>query len=131
MFSIKTDTARPSLARTLVEAIRTWWRQDDIRVSPNEGRLLRLDVPCIVEVEGELFEITRRAIGRRGDVNFVTYQGQAALGDTECQFECHPGSRHIGWSDARGTRSLDERAISVFSPKDRPMVVSGDIDTLE
>jgi len=118
VFFRKTESARASLARTLFDAVRTWWRQDDIRVSPNEGRLLRLSVPCVVEVERELFEVTRRAVGRRADGKFVTYEARAAAGDTECEFECRPGSRHVCWRDARGTRRIDERSIGVFCPKD-------------
>ena len=122
MFFRKADTTRPSLARTLIEAVQAWWRQDDIRVSPSEGRLLRLSVPCIVEVERELFEVTRRAVGRRADGKFVTYQGRATAGDTECEFECRPGSRTVCWRDARGTRRIDERTIGVYCPKDRQIV---------
>jgi hypothetical protein len=78
VFSRKANVARTSLARSLLDAVRSWWQHDDIRISPSEGRLLRLEVPCIVEVEQELFEITRRTIGRRGSEKFVTYQGRAA-----------------------------------------------------
>ena len=122
MFFRKNDAVRPSLARTLVEAVLTWWRQDGIRVSPNEGRLLRLSVPCIVEFERELFEVTRRVVGRRAAGEFVTYQGRAVAGDTEFEFECRPGSRNVCWRDAHGTRRIDERSIGVFCPKDRQPV---------
>ena len=118
MFCKRTEMARPSLARTLADAVRTWWQQDDIRVSPCEGRLLGLDVPCIVEVEGQLFEITRRAIGRSSSGKYVAYSGHAAADGSDCEFECRPGNRTVEWRDARGTRSLDERSILVFCPVD-------------
>lgn len=122
MFFKKAKLARPSLAQTLADAVRTWWHQDDIRVSPYEGRLLRLDVPCIVEVEGDLFEITRRAVLQTVAGKYVSYYGQATADDTPCEFECRPGSRTVRWRDAGGTRSIDERSIGVFCPtaiKDR------------
>ena len=119
MFFRTTDAARPSLVRTLVDAVRVWWQQDDIRVSPYEGRLLRIEVPCIIEFEGDLFEMTRRSVGRRNDGMYVAYGGQAAACGTECGLECRLGSRTVRWCDARGSRDVSEQMIGVFCPKRR------------
>jgi hypothetical protein len=120
VFFRKTNDACPSLARTLADAVRVWWRQDDIRASPTEGRLLRIEVPSIVEMEGELFEMTRRVVGQRSDGMYVAYDGRAAAGGTECEFECRPGSRTVRWRDVHGEREIDSQAIGVFCPKRHP-----------
>ena len=119
MYSRKTDIARPSLVRTLMNAVRAWWRHDDIRLSPYEGRLLRLNVPCMVEVDGELFEITRRTIGQSVEGKYVAYHGTATANDSECELVCRPGHRVVQWRDARATQSIEERLIGVFCANDR------------
>ena len=50
--------------RRLIEA---WWKIDRIRASPREGRLLRIEPPCVVVVEEQPAEVVARTLGRTAD----------------------------------------------------------------
>ena len=55
-------------AKTLTSLVRSWWHVDQIRVSPVEGRLLRLQPPCYLRINTETIELVqrRRAVQRLG-----------------------------------------------------------------
>lgn len=58
----------------LRELLRAWWRVDRIRVSPREGRLLRLVPPCYLEYGGDLWLVESRAVGTGAAGGYVTYR---------------------------------------------------------
>lgn len=61
----------------LRDLFRAWWRVDRIRVSPREGRLLRLAPPCYLERDGEFWLVESRAVGTGTTGSYVTYRCSA------------------------------------------------------
>lgn len=53
--------------------IRAWWHADRVRVSPREGRLLRLQPPCIVRIGREYAQVSRRCNGQTDAGPYVRY----------------------------------------------------------
>jgi len=68
------------LLRSTGGLVRDWWNVDRIRISPRDGRLMRLRPPCIIRVSGQIVEVLRRAVGETSAGPYVTY-------------ECHNGDR--------------------------------------
>jgi len=70
------------LLRDVFALIRSWWQVDRVRISPAEGRLLRLIPPCIICVNGRPVEVLRRSVSHETFGPIVQYdclcQGQAA-----------------------------------------------------
>lgn len=58
----------------LRELLSAWWRVDQIRVSPREGRLLRLAPPCYLEHGGDLWLVESRVVGVGPAGVSVTYR---------------------------------------------------------
>jgi hypothetical protein len=48
------------LASAVLRLLHWWWRGDRIRVSPREGRLLRMIPPCYVRIAGVPAEVVAR-----------------------------------------------------------------------
>jgi len=61
------------LLRDLFELFRSWWQVDRVRISPTEGRLLRLIPPCIISVNGRPVEVLRRSVSRKTSEPIVQY----------------------------------------------------------
>ncbi len=53
-----------------------WWKVDRIRISPYEGQLLRLPLPCLIQIEGENIQVIRRRVGYTEEGAFVDYDCQ-------------------------------------------------------
>jgi len=60
--------------RQMAELVRSWWRVDRIRVSPREGRLMRLTPDSWLEYEGEMWRVESRSVGTGPAGDFVTYR---------------------------------------------------------
>lgn len=95
----------------LRDLLRAWWRVDRIRVSPREGRLLRLAPPCYLEQGGELWLVESRAVGAGTTGSYVSYRcstegRQAVLTVTPAR----PGREQVQWivNGACQTLSADE-----------------------
>lgn len=58
----------------LVRLVVGWWRVDQVRISPDEGRLLRLQPPCFVVVAGRPAELLSRTVGHDAGGIFVAYE---------------------------------------------------------
>ena len=61
------------LLRDLFKLFRSWWQVDRVRISPTEGRLLRLIPPCIICVNGRPVEVLRRSVSRKTAEVIVQY----------------------------------------------------------
>jgi hypothetical protein len=48
------------LGKWVPHLVKSWWRDDRIRVSPREGRLLRLHAPCYLLIGGMLVQVLER-----------------------------------------------------------------------
>lgn len=69
-----------SLGGTLAELLRRWWRIDRIRVSPRSGRLLRLEPPCLLSIDGQTIEIVGRTAAPNGSGAAVLYDCRTTNG---------------------------------------------------
>jgi hypothetical protein len=49
-----------SLIADVVSFLRAWWRQDRIRSSPREGKLLRLVPGAVLSIDGRMLEVEQR-----------------------------------------------------------------------
>lgn len=59
---------------SLRDLFRAWWRVDRIRISPREGRLLRLTPPCLLEYDREIWLVESRAVGTGTTGSYVSYR---------------------------------------------------------
>ncbi len=113
MSRLKISGPPQSLTSHLAAAFRAWWGQDRVRVSPREGRLLRLRPPCIVTVDDEIVELTHRGVGRsRGDL-YVTYTGVDVDGQT-CELVVVPSQPNVTWRVGEQLRVVSEDDVQVF-----------------
>ncbi len=108
----------PSLISGIVELLRSWWRVDRIRSSPTEGRLLRLQPPAFLVIEGRTIEVTRRLIGQDRNGVFVSYDclENGSTGRLMVRLAADLGTLPVRWIGTGGERVLDERDVSVFEP---------------
>ena len=113
MFQVASD-----LVGSLTSCLRSWWRVDRIRSSPTEGRLLRLQPPAFLLIDGRTIEVTRRVIGQDRDGAFVSYDclENGSAGRLMVRLAGNFNPRPIRWVGAHGERVLDERDVSVFEP---------------
>ena len=101
--------------RELVRCWRAWWRVDRIRVSPQEGRLLRLPLPCIAVIEGRPVELMRRATGHRAGGAYVRYEGRTAHGDCALTVTPLAGAVvRLSWHDGAAGREISQAACEVY-----------------
>ena len=107
-----------SLFQTMLDCLRSWWRVDRIRSSPTEGRLLRLQPPAFLLIDGRTIEVTRRVIGQDRDGAFVSYDclENGSTGRLMVRLAADLGTLPVRWIGTGGERVLDERDVSVFEP---------------
>ena len=107
-----------SLVQAIIELLRSWWRVDRIRSSPVEGRLLRLQPPAFLVIEGRTIEITRRVAGQDRDGPFVVYDCLENGSDSRLLIrptvDCV--TMLVRWMSSCGERTIDDREVSVFQP---------------
>ena len=105
-----------SLVGVIIELLRSWWRVDRIRSSPVEGRLLRLQPPAFLVIEGRTMEVTRRVAGHDRDGPFVVYDCLENGSDSRLlvrpAVDC--GTMPVRWMNSCGERKLDDCDVSVF-----------------
>ncbi|MEX2216808.1 MAG: hypothetical protein WD768_22025 [Phycisphaeraceae bacterium] len=106
----------------LVRLLRWWWQADRVRISPREGRLLRLRPPCILRIGEAYVQVHRRCTGSLATGPYVLY---------ECTIDSQPGqlivspgppgapgppsgSKLIKWRLAGETQDLDADDVEVF-----------------
>jgi hypothetical protein len=105
------------LMHSIAELLRAWWRVDRIRAAPSDGRLLRLQPPCFVTIDGGPFEIARRVVGQDAGGPFVVYECHATGGSAQLIVRLVAESQQtsIRWIGPDGERRLNERDVAVFS----------------
>ena len=64
---------RQTILRALLRLLCSWWRVDRVRVSPTEGKLLRLEPPCMLRIGERVLEVVRRSVGQTPDGTYVAY----------------------------------------------------------
>jgi len=103
-------------AREALALVAAWWRTDRVRISPREGRLLRLEPPCFLIIEGRLAEVLGRKQVSGGERPAVSYSCLTDHGPGELVVAVpERGSRlQVKWLDAEGERTLGEEEIPVY-----------------
>jgi hypothetical protein len=104
------------LLRDVFRLIASWWQVDRVRVSPHEGRLLRLEPPCVMVVESRPAEVLARTVGRTAAGPFVVYDCRSATGP--CQLRVVPLGEgyvsRVSWIEDGRERELAADDVEVF-----------------
>jgi len=114
VFRKKTNAADYSLAAHVFGALRAWWTQDRIRISPREGQLLTLQAPCILEIHGELVQLTDRVVGQSEGGPYVEYCGIALKDESTCALRVQPHDGSVCWTVNGTTTLLGQHEIIVY-----------------
>ena len=99
--------------------VKSWWRTDRIRVSPREGRLLRLRPPCHLSILGIAVQVLeRRSQPQESDVEAsVAYSCWTSSGPGELLVE--PGdfsnASLVIWRHHGRVENVAEAEIEIFS----------------
>ena len=104
------------LGRDLVRLVRSWWRVDRVRISLDEGRLLRFEPPCIVVVEARPAEVLARTTGQSAAGPFVAYDCRSALGPCRLQVGLPgPGlAPRVCWTEQGAQRTIAADSVEVY-----------------
>lgn len=102
--------------RHLIEA---WWKIDRIRASPREGRLLRIEPPCVVIVDERPAEVVARTLGRsagEGGPIHVDYECRSAQGACRLRLTVTACGAigAIFWTAEGAERMVTENEVEVF-----------------
>lgn len=73
----------PSLRAGLSYCVQTWWNKDRVRVSPREGRLLRVDAGAILFIERERHQVLGRDTIATKYGPVIRYRCEAAHAERE------------------------------------------------
>lgn len=96
--------------------LRSWWQVDRVRVSPREGRLLRLSPPCIVRIMGRYAQVHHRRMGETHTGPYVCYE--CTVDDEPAQLWVMPSGEQyvqvIHWNHAGKRVHLHAEEIEVF-----------------
>ena len=101
--------------RELVRVFHSWWRTDRIRVSRDEGRLLRLDPGAVIALEGCRLLITRRTTDRR-DGHRVLYdcRGETEDSTLEVALDAAGNRPSITWNEDFRRRDVAPAEIEII-----------------
>ena len=99
------------LVRQLWRLLHSWWRQDRIRLSPAEGRLLRLEPPCFLVIDGEPFEVVKRTLRPSDKEPVAVYAFRTSASELMVRQGLTP---EIVWQHQGVVRRLHETDIEVY-----------------
>jgi len=104
------------LARDAAALLFAWWRADRVRISPREGRLLRLEPPCFLIIEGRLAEVVGRELAAGPGAPLIIYSCLTDSGTGELRVSPSEAGRRleVKWIDAAGEKTLGEEEITVY-----------------
>jgi hypothetical protein len=107
-----------SLIGSLVALVRSWWQVDRVRVSPREGRLLRLGPSWFIRVAGCTAAIERRYVGETDDGPYVGYVCRGTTGP--CELRVGPPLQspqpRVVWTSNGRSQVLDADEVEVVAP---------------
>jgi hypothetical protein len=99
--------------------VKSWWRDDRIRVSPREGRLLRLQPPCKLLIHGNPVQVLARIRRPQGsdDVASVVYSCWTPSGPGELLVEPREFSNavRVTWRHRGCVEDVLEAEIEIYS----------------
>ena len=107
------------IARDICRLILRWWQADRPRVSPREGRLLRIQPAAILRIGNHMAEVLRRTVGEDASGPYVIYHCQSGTRASELYLRPLGIHGHVTllWSEENSVRELTEDEIEVFQPR--------------
>lgn len=118
------------IGRDLVRLVAEWWRVDRIRVSSDEGRLLRLQPPCLVVVAGRPAEVLSRIVGHDAGGTFVAYDCRGVQGMCRLRVGLvdDRAASDVSWTADGVQRQLHVGEVETFMPGRRRSTVAESAD---
>ncbi|MDX1606710.1 MAG: hypothetical protein R3202_10995 [Candidatus Competibacterales bacterium] len=106
-------------ARRLLCLLRDWWRLDRIRISPEEGRLLRLRPGALLELDGMLLQVmARRSLTAAPGVGYYC-SGQGLAGELRVGLDRDRQAQTVEWIRDGRRQRLPAAAIRVYAEQVR------------
>jgi hypothetical protein len=106
----------PGLLQALADLVRGWWLADRVRISPDEGRLLDLRLPCLLRVRGSVAQALARQTGHGANGPYVVYSCTDDVGDA--LLWVYPVGRTtrplVRWQTSRGEMALSGEDVEVY-----------------
>jgi hypothetical protein len=110
----------------LARLVESWWKIDRIRASPREGRILRLQPPCVVVVENRPAEVLARTLGQGAsptatatamELMHVVYDCRSARGACRLTVTVTASGAIAGvdWMEDGVERRIMEEDVEVYS----------------
>ncbi len=104
-----------SLLASIGRLLRRWWRADRIRISPTEGRVLRLPVPCFVRIAGRMVKVQDRPKRAGAWLIYTWVADYHDRGQLWVRPGYGAGSAIIRYIERGNPRPLTEADIDVFA----------------
>lgn len=108
-----TDEVR-RLIRDLCRLCSAWWRVDRVRVSMREGRLLRLEPPCLLLISGRLVQVRERRVDSSSVWVVYRCDGHAGRGTLAVKPAQSPLCPRLRWQEGGSVRELSSEQIEVI-----------------
>jgi hypothetical protein len=110
------NSAWRDLLNSAGSLVRDWWQVDRVRASPREGRLMRLQPPCIIRVGRQVVEVLRRSVSQTSAGSYVTYD--CDNGEGPCRLRVTPvGTTHcpiVHWVECGQEHEISEDQVVVY-----------------
>ena len=104
------------IVRDLFRAMRSWWRNDRIRASPREGRLLRLGPGDLIVFGDTEAEVLTRSVGinSSGPTLCLTCHTPSGLAELEVSLASAGRSAPMIWKSTEGRRLVTENEFEIW-----------------
>ena len=102
--------------RALLALIRAWWTIDRVRISPQEGKLLRIEPPSVLLVTGRLVRIVRKTFDQTQTGPAVVYDGESEGYPIQLLVQS-PGKSAV-WIEDGAARNLSAEEVVVIGGRD-------------
>jgi hypothetical protein len=106
-----------SIWRDLLNTVRTWWDTDRIRVSPNDGRLLRIQPGDLMTIEGLDIEVLDRSLNstERGELLQLNCRGPLGTATLTVAIDTEVINQKATWAQSGFERPIDLDEIQIWS----------------
>ena len=96
------------------DLLRSWWQVDRVRISPQEGRLLRLQPSCVLVLDGKRIVVQTRRLERQATRLWVVYDCLAEAGAGELWVAADSVHRAMHWLENDTNIELEDADIMVL-----------------
>jgi hypothetical protein len=107
----------PELCQSVTQIVWAWWRHDRIRVSPDEGRLLRIESQDVLLIGDTQVEVITRSIVKRVSGVALHFNCRTPTGSAELFVELTLDGQlqSIRWNADDEERVLSVEDLDVWS----------------